>query len=79
MDGFVSGYQMIDSVYAMTGTSSYKNKQKEQNKYNSSIKKKDGVLSSFEERLNQEVIIHTSGYGKNAAKTEFVYQQKEYS
>ena len=78
MDGFSYGYQMIDSIVATAGTPDYKSKQKEQNRYRSEIKKKDGVLASFEEQLNQEIIVHTSGYGKNAAKTEFFVQQKVY-
>ena len=78
MDGFSYGYQMIDSIVATAGTPDYKSKQKEQNKYRSEIKKKDGVLASFEETLGQEIVVHTSGYGKNAAKTEFFVQQKVY-
>jgi len=78
MDGFGYGYQMIDSVVAAAKMPDYKNKQKEQNKYRSEAKKKDGVLSSFEEQLDQEIVVHTSGYGKNAAKTEFFVQQKVY-
>ena len=78
MDGFMSGYQMIDSIVAVTGTSNYKDKRREQGKYSSNLKKKDKALSPFEEQLSQGLMIHTSGYGPNASKTEFLYQQRQY-
>lgn len=75
MDGFMNGYQMIDTIVAVTGTSNYRNKRREQERYRSNAKKKDGTLSPFEEQLSQGLSIHTNGYGPNASKTEFLYQQ----
>ena len=75
MDGFMNGYQMIDSIVAVTGTSNYKDKRREQGTYRSSAKKKASGLSPFEEQLSQGMMIHTSGYGPNASKTEFFYRQ----
>lgn len=78
MDGFMNGYQMIDSIVAVAGTSNYKDKRREQGKYRSSAKKKEGTLSPFEKELSQGISIHTTGYGPNASKTEFLYQQRQY-
>jgi len=78
MDGFMNGYQMIDSIVAVAGTSNYRDKRREQGKYSSNVKKKEKSLTPFEEQLNSGLKVHTSGYGPNASKTEFLYQQRQY-
>lgn len=76
MDGYFAGSYQIESVSASAALIDYKDRR--QNLEERKKKEKKASKPKAESHVHEDLMVHTSGYGRNGGKQEFSLKQHEY-